>query len=114
MSRVTLGCRHRKWQSSAHRPPEPTRGTCPDSSRASRLPRPSVTLHPHFNINNLLTVAFIVQCDYAPSPVFLVQRLDDRLRGLVQRLSKILHAVCQRGRRILANEILVEKKHVSR
>jgi hypothetical protein len=61
-----------------------------------------------------LTVAFIVQCDYAPSPIFLVQRLNDPLRGLVYRLAEILHTVCQRGRRILANKILVEEKHVSR
>lgn len=110
MSHVTLGCRHRKWQSSVHRPPEPTRGTCQDYSRASRLPRPSVAVNP-LRYDSLLTIAFIVQCDYSPSPVILVQRLDDPLCGLVQRLSKILHAVCQRGRRVLTNEILVEEKH---
>jgi hypothetical protein len=59
-----------------------------------------------------LTVAFIIQCDYTPISMFLMQCLDYPPRGLAQWLAEILHAVCQRRRRIQTDETLVEEKHV--
>ena len=113
LSRITLAPRRRKLQSSAPRPREPTRGTCPDSSGVSRLPHPSVAVHPSLQYNSKsLTVAFIIKCDYTSSSMFLVQRLNYPSRSLVQRLAEILHAVRQRCRRILADEILVDEKRV--